>query len=337
MTIPALRTPDERFENLVGWPFSPVYVDDLPGYEGLRMHYIDEGPKDAVTFLCLHGEPTWSYLYRKMAPVFLEGGHRVVAPDFFGFGRSDKPTNDSDYTYRFHRDAIVALVKRLDLRNVCLVVQDWGGIIGLTLPLDDPERYTRVIVMNTILPVGDDPTDGFAMWRQLVRENPALDVGALMMSATNLVTDEEAKDFEQNNPEAGLMELLQRGRASLSAEEASAYAAPFPDESYLGGVRRFPELVMWRDGDAGMTESSAAGVPYAVRARKFWAEEWAGASFMAIGMKDPVLFEPMAELNDLIQGCPPPMEVAEAGHFVQESGGPIATAALSAFNLSVSG
>ena len=150
MTIEALRTPDDRFAKLDGWDYAPHYVDDLPGYEGLRMHYADEGPADAaVTFLCIHGEPSWAYLFRKMMPVFTQAGHRAVAVDMFGFGRSDKPMDDDIYTYHFHRGALLAFVEKLNLKNVCLVVQDWGGLLGLTLPMAAPERYSRLIVMNT--------------------------------------------------------------------------------------------------------------------------------------------------------------------------------------------
>ena len=135
MSIEALRTADERFNDLAGFPWAPHYIENLVGYSGLRMHYLDEGPREAPVFLCLHGEPSWSYLYRKMIPAFLAAGGRVVAPDFFGFGRSDKPVQDDVYTFDFHRASIVRLVEALDLRTVTLVVQDWGGIIGLTLPL----------------------------------------------------------------------------------------------------------------------------------------------------------------------------------------------------------
>jgi haloalkane dehalogenase len=141
MPIEALRTPEGRFAILPGFPYAPNYIDDLPGYEGLRFAYIDEGPADAETvFLCLHGEPTWSYLYRKMLPVFTAAGHRVVAPDLFGFGRSDKPVSDEIYTFDFHRESLLRFVERLDLRGIALVCQNWGGLLGLTLPMDHPDR-----------------------------------------------------------------------------------------------------------------------------------------------------------------------------------------------------
>ncbi|MCI5044786.1 MAG: haloalkane dehalogenase [Aquisalinus sp.] len=306
MTINALRTPDERFDNLPGWDYAPNYVADLPGYEGLRMHYVDEGPKDGTTFLCIHGEPSWSYLFRKMMPVFTAAGHRVVAVDLFGFGRSDKPADDEVYTYHFHRNALLAFVEKLDLKDVCLVVQDWGGLLGLTLPMAAPARYSRLIVMNTGLPGGEEAGEGFSAWRAFNRANPDLDIAGLMQRATPILSD----------------------------AEAAAYAAPYPDQSYKGGVRRFPELVMMKEQGKDLTPLSSEGVETSLAARKFWSENWSGDSFMAIGMQDPVLGPPaMQFLRSLIKGCPEPMEVADAGHFVQEWGGPIAEAALDKFGL----
>lgn len=308
MTVKALRTPDDRFENLPGWHYAPRYVDDLEGYEGLRMHYVDEGPADAeVTFLCIHGEPSWAYLFRKMIPVFTGAGHRAVAVDLFGFGRSDKPADDETYTYHFHRNALLAFVEKLDLKNVCLVVQDWGGLLGLTLPMAAPDRYSRLIVMNTGLPAGENAGEGFAAWRAFNRSQPDLDVAALMQRATPVLSD----------------------------AEAAAYAAPFPDQSYKGGVRRFPELVMLTGGEGeALTPEASEGVETSLKARKFWSREWTGDSFMAIGMQDPVLGPPaMHMLRKLIRNCPEPLEVAEAGHFVQEWGEPIAKAALEKFGI----
>ena len=162
-----LRTPEERFVALPGYSFAPRYTAALPGFEGLRAHYVDEGPADAeTTVLCLHGQPTWSYLYRKMLPVFVAAGQRVVAPDFFGFGRSDKPIDEAFYTFNRHRDMLVEFVRALELRNATLVVQDWGGLLGLTLPMDMPGVFSRLIVMNTALGTGDSPLgEGFLAWR----------------------------------------------------------------------------------------------------------------------------------------------------------------------------
>ena len=308
MSVKALRTADSRFADLSGWHFQPRYVEGLEGYEGLRMHYVDEGPTDAkATFLCIHGEPSWAYLFRKMIPVFTAAGHRAIAVDLFGFGRSDKPIDDEVYTYHFHRNALLAFVERLDLRNICLVVQDWGGVLGLTLPMEAPQRYSRLLAMNTGLPGGEEAPAGFAMWRAFNRTQPDLNVGELMKRATPILTE----------------------------AEMAAYDAPFPDRSYKGGVRRFPELVMLKEqGAADLTPLSKEGVATSLAARKFWREDWTGESFMAIGMQDPVLGPPsMHYLRSFIRNCPEPMEIAEAGHFVQEWGAPIARAALAHFRI----
>lgn len=297
MTLEAIRTPDERFENLPDWPYEPHYMDDLPGYEGMRTHYVDEGPRDAErTFLCLHGEPSWAYLYRRMIPHFAASGARVVAPDFFGFGRSDKPTRDEDYSFHFHRNFLLRFIERLDLRNITLVCQDWGGVLGLTVPMDMPERFSRLLVMNTALAVGVPAGKGFEEWREYARTTPDMPVGPLMKRTTPQLTD----------------------------AEVAAYDAPFPDAHYKAGVRSFPQLVM--------TDPSMEGVNTSKRAAKFWNEDWTGETFMAIGMKDSVLGPPaMRLLAGLIKGCPEPMEIADGGHFVQEWGDEIAPAALKHF------
>lgn len=294
MTLDYVRTPDDRFAGLPDYPFAPNYVDDLPGYEGLRVHYLDEGPSDADrVFLCLHGQPSWSFLYRKMLPVFVESGARVICPDWLGFGRSDKPTEDAVYTFHFHRNMMLALIERLDLQNVTLVCQDWGGIIGLTLPVDMPERFKRLIVMNTAIATGQSPGQGFEAWRAYNRTQPDMDVAALM----------------------------KRGTPILSDAEAAAYGAPFPDVTYKAGVRRFPELVM--------TDPDMEGVETSKRAAAWWQSEWAGESFMAIGAQDPVLGPGLMEqLRQGIKNCPEPMMIEDGGHFVQEWGEPIARAAL---------
>ena len=301
--IDALRTPEDRFASLPGFPWSPRYIDDLPGYEGLRCAVIDEGgdpgaAASQATFLCLHGEPTWSYLYRRMIPVFLATGARVVAPDLFGFGRSDKPVDDAVYGFHFHRRMLLALVERLDLRNITLVVQDWGGLIGLTLPVDEGfrSRLDRLIAMNTTLAVGAPPSEGFLAWRAYAKANPDLAVGA----------------------------LIGRGCPHLTEAEIAAYDAPFPDIGHKAGVRAFPERVMTDPGMEGIAESLAA--------KDFWAKAFSGQSFMAIGGADMVLGPPvMEELRRSLPGCPEPMLIPEAGHFVQEWGGPVAEAALESF------
>ncbi|MFT3816202.1 MAG: haloalkane dehalogenase [Rubrivivax sp.] len=294
MTVDVLRTPDARFAGLPGWPYAPWYLQ----HDGLRMHYVDEGPRDAaVTALCLHGEPSWAYLYRKMIPVFGAAGLRVVAPDFFGFGRSDKPADDGWYGFERHRAAMLHLVETLDLSEVLLVCQDWGGLIGLTLPPALPQRFTRLLVMNTGLGTGT-VTEGFRQWRAYNNSQPDLAVGR----------------------------MLKRACPGMSDAEAAAYDAPFPDARHKAGVRAFPNLVPDRD--------DAPGAALSREAAAFWRERWTGDSFMAIGLADPVLGEaPMRSLQRQIRGCPEPMCIAEAGHFVQEWGEPVARAALQHFKL----
>ncbi len=279
--IEALRTPDERFDNLPGYDFKPHYLEHA---NGLRMHYLDEGRHGGKTFLCLHGQPTWSYLYRQMIPLLVQAGHRVVAPDLFGFGKSDKPREDAVYTFDFHRDSLIALIRALNLQNTVLVCQDWGGLLGLTIPKKMPERFSGLLVMNTALATGDAPlTQGFLDWRAWNNKNPDMAVGKLM----------------------------QRSCPQLSPAEAAAYDAPYPDLHYKGGVRRFPNLVP-DNPDAPGTETSR-------KARDFWRNDWQGKSAMVIGMADPVLGAPvMQALHKQIRNCPAPIEVAEAGHFVQE-------------------
>jgi pimeloyl-ACP methyl ester carboxylesterase len=291
-----LRTPEARFAALPGFPFAPRYADDLAGFAGLRIAYVDEGAGDR-TFLCLHGQPTWSYLYRRMVPAFLASGARVVAPDLFGFGRSDKPVDEAFYTFSRHRDTLVALVERLDLARVTLVVQDWGGLLGLTLPLAMPERIERLLVMNTMFGTGEPPLPpGFVAWRAWANANPDMDPGR----------------------------LIRRGCPHLSEAEAAAYSAPFPDARHKAGLRRFPNLVP--------EHADADGAALSRAAREWWRHEWRGQSFMAVGMQDPVLGpEVMRALAADIRGCPPPLEIAAGGHFVQEWGEPIAAAALAAW------
>jgi len=293
-----LRTPEDRFAGLPGFAFAAHYTDALPGFAGIRVHYLDEGPPDSPqTFLCLHGQPTWCYLYRKMIPVFAASGARIVAPDLIGFGRSDKPDDDGFYTFTRHRDMLRAFVERLDLANVTLVCQDWGGILGLTLPMDMPERFARLLVMNTALGTGDVPLGkGFLDWRAWSNQNPDMDIARLMKRAV----------------------------PQLGDGEAAAYAAPFPDATFKAGVRRFPNLVP--------DHPDADGAAISRRARDWWRSEWRGKTFMAVGATDPVLGLPvMNHLRKLIRGCPEPYVVSDAGHFVQESGEEIAQQALRAF------
>ncbi len=281
----ALRTPEHHFDNLPGYDFAPNYISDLPALNGLRMHYLDEGSMDAqTTYLCLHGNPAWSYLYRKMIPIFTASGARVIAPDMIGFGRSDKPKKDSFHTFTWHRQCLLELIERMDLTNVILVVQDWGGILGLTLPMEEPQRYKGLLVMNTTLACGDQPlTDGFKAWREMCAKKPDFDI---------------AKLFSRGNPH-------------LSQAECAAYMAPFPDAGHRAATRAFPPMVPEYQASDGARISRTA--------RDFWRNHWSGQSLMAIGMQDPVLGEStIRELRSHIKNCPEPMLISEGGHFVQE-------------------
>lgn len=294
MAIEALRTADARFDGLPGYAFAPNYRDDLPGYAGLRMHYLDEGRGNARVALCLHGQPTWSYLYRKMIPGLVASGYRVVAPDMFGFGRSDKPVEEAVYTFEFHRDSLIALIRALDLRRITLVCQDWGGLLGLTIPMDMADRFEALLIMNTMLATGDRPlTKGFMDWRAWSNANPDMAIGKLMARAC----------------------------PQLSSAEAAAYDAPFPDASYKSGVRRFPNLVP--------DQPDAGGAALSRRAREWWRSEYGGKTAMVIGMTDPVLGPAvMAEMRQTVRNCPEPVTLTAAGHFVQEWGEDVLKGAL---------
>lgn len=296
-TIEALRTPDEHFRNLPGYAWAPHYLDALPGFANLRMHYLDSGADAAAeVFLCLHGEPTWAYLYRKMVPVFAATGARVLAPDLFGFGRSDKPVDEALYTFGFHRRALLAFIDCLGLDNLTLVCQDWGGILGLTLPLELGKRVRRLLVMNTDLPAGTSPGPGFIAWRDYVRARTELSCSRLLMRSDPVV----------------------------SSAEGAAYDAPFPDARYQAGVRRFPEPVP--------IEPDMEGAALCRDARAWLRTDWRGSCFMAVGAQDPVLGPAVMErLRADIRGASPLLRVADAGHFVQERGAAIATAALAWF------
>jgi pimeloyl-ACP methyl ester carboxylesterase len=296
---PVLRTPDERFKDLPDWPYAPKWLEPLG--DGLRMHFIDEGPRDAAaTVLCLHGNPSWGYLYRHMIPEFLAAGLRVVAPDLIGFGRSDKPADEAWHGFDLHRRSLLSFVDALDLRQLMLVCQDWGGILGLTLPMAMPDRFTRLLVMNTTLGTGT-VTEGFRQWR----------------------------DYSNSQPDLGVGKLLRRGKREMSEAEAAGYDAPFPDASFKAALRAFPNLVP----DVLTMGEAAPGAAISLAAAEFWQQRWTGDSFMAVGEQDPVLRPTMQALQSLIRGCPPPMSVAAAGHFVPEWGAPIAQAALASFGL----
>ena len=233
--IDTLRTPDERFRVLPGFPYEPRYVDDLPGFDPLRVGYVDEGPPDATTtFLCLHGEPTWGYLYRKMIPLFTAAGHRAVAPDLFGFGRSDKPTDRRWYSYDRHTELVGRLLGSLDLRDATVVVQDWGGPIGLRWAVENADRVGRLVILNTGLFTGR-VSQGFMAWRQFAERNPDLPIGFVVQGATS---------------------------TELEDAVVAGYEAPFPHAESKAGAAQFPLLVPLSEDDPGAAEMRAVAEPF---------------------------------------------------------------------------
>jgi haloalkane dehalogenase len=287
--VKILRTPDARFENLPGYPFAPHYVEVPSGDGGsLRLHTVDEGPRQAAPVLLLHGEPSWSYLYRKMIPILVEAGHRAVAPDLVGFGRSDKPTERSAYTFQRHVDWTRAFVERLDLRGITLVCQDWGGLIGLRLVAEHPERFDRVVAANTMLPTGDThPGEAFMGWQKFSQEVPVFPTGQILNGAT---------------------------QTELSPEVVAAYDAPFPDESYKAGARQFPMLVPVSPDD-----------PAAEPNRRAWAvlERFDKPFLTAFSDGDPITRGAEAVLRERIPGAKGQRHVTieGGGHFLQEDCG----------------
>lgn len=286
MTI--LRTPDERFENLPDFPFEPNYVEvNDESLGALRIHYLDEGPKEAPVILCLHGEPTWSFLYRKMIPVFVEAGFRVVAPDLIGFGRSDKPSERSDYTYARHVRWMKEFIESLDLRGITLLGQDWGGLIGLRLLTADEARFKAFSLSNTGLPTGDQKmSDAFLRWRQFSQDDPEFDTGFIV----NLF-----------------------GYGNLSEDEIEAYRAPFPSDEYKAGARQFPMLVPARPDDPAGDDN-----------RKAWLvlTQWEKPALMCFSDGDPVTAGADQPFFKLVPGTRSQPHVTLRGrHFIQEEDG----------------
>jgi haloalkane dehalogenase len=285
----ALRTPDERFANLPGYPFEPHYIEVADGEGGqLRVHYVDEGPSDAAPVLLIHGEPSWSYLYRRMIPLIVDAGHRVVAPDLVGFGRSDKPAEKNDYTFQRHVDWMTSWLEQLDLRNITLFGQDWGALIGLRLVAENPDRFARVIIGNGGLPTGEGtPGEAFMRWQKFSRESPAFDIGRLIQGATT---------------------------TQLPDDVVAAYDAPFPDDSYKAGARIFPSLVPTRPDD-----------PATPANRKAWEvlARWEKPFLTTFSDSDPITKGGERVLQARIPGAKdqPHTVITGAGHFLQEDKG----------------
>jgi haloalkane dehalogenase len=286
-----LRTPDERFANLPDYPFLPNYVeiDDTDGGT-LRVHYLDEGPANGPVVLCMHGEPSWSYLYRKMIPPMVAAGLRVIAPDLVGFGKSDKPTEQSDYTYARHVAWMQSVViDHLDLRHVTLFAQDWGGLIGLRLVAENPDRFDRVVIGNTGLPTGDLPiTKAFLRWQEFSRTTPDFDTGFMLQAST--ITE-------------------------LTSEEVAAYDAPFPDDKYQSGARIFPSLVPTVSDDPASEANRAA-----------WRvlEQWTKPFICCFSDSDPVTAGGDQLFLKKVPGSvgQPHVTIKNAHHFFQEDAAP---------------
>lgn len=274
------RTPDERFENLPGYDFAPHYAE----VGGLRLHYVDEGHGDPV--VCFHGEPTWAYLYRKVARVLLDAGHRVVCPDYPGFGRSDKPTERGWYTYDRHVEHVSALLDRLDLRNATVVVQDWGGPIGLRWAVEHADRVARLVILNTGLFTGR-VSKGFLAWRDYAARNPDLPVGRVIQGATT---------------------------SDVPPEVVAAYETPFPTPESKAGAAQFPLIVPISEDDPGAKEMRAVADELS---------RWEKPCLVAFSDNDPVFPHPRAGqvFVDLIPGAGEQVTIEGAAHFLQEDRG----------------
>jgi len=287
----SLRTPDERFANIADFPYEPTYVE----VDSLRMAYIDEGPTDGPTMLLLHGEPTWSYLYRRMIPPLVAAGFRCVAPDLIGFGRSDKPTDRASYTYNGHVAWMKAFIDAIDLPNANLFGQDWGGLIGLRVAAELPDRFERIAIGNTGLPVGESLGPGFDAWLNASQTMKFMDCGTLLQRAT------QARE--------------------LTNAEMDAYRAPFPDESYMAGAREFPPLVPITPEHGAVAENKAA-----------WSvlDEWTKPFITLWGTDDPVLGALGQEFIDRVPGAAgqPHQQLSPGGHFIQDDRGEDLAAAL---------
>ncbi|HQY61259.1 MAG: haloalkane dehalogenase [Myxococcales bacterium] len=282
----ALRTPDERFADLPGFPFAPHYSEVSAGDGAkLRMHHVDEGQGAPV--LLLHGEPTWSFLYRKMIPVFVEAGLRAVAPDLIGFGRSDKPMRQSDYSYARHVAWLEEWLQQVDLTGVTLVCQDWGSLLGLRLVAARPERFARVVVSNGFLPTARTRTSpAFQVWRTFAAASPLFPIGRIVRSGC--VT-------------------------SLGARDLAAYDAPFPSSEYKAGARAFPALVPTRESDPEVPANRAAWEALGRFEKPF---------LTLFGKNDPILGRADAPLQRHVPGAAgQPHERFWGGHFVQEDRG----------------
>jgi len=276
-----VRTPDERFVDLPGYDFAPHYVE----IGSLRMHYVDEGPSNAAPVLLLHGEPSWSYLYREMIPLLAAAGHRVIAPDLIGFGKSDKPVSRSDYSYAGHIDWMRQFIEALDLKSITLFCQDWGSLIGLRVAAENEHRFARIALGNGFLPTGEEEFPrAFKIWRAFARWSPWFPIGRIIQSGT--VNE-------------------------LSREEVAAYDAPFPTAKYKAGARAFPRLV-----------PTTPDNPASDANRRAWDtfKRWEKPFLTTFSNRDPVTRGGDQKLVPGAQGLEH-VKIRNAGHFLQEDKG----------------
>lgn len=319
-----LRTPDERFEALPGYPFEPHYTD-VPDGEGgtLRIHHLDEGPRDGEIVLCMHGQPSWSYLYRHMVPVLVDAGFRVLAPDLVGFGRSDKPAAREDYSFQRQVDWLTAWLCQNDLRDVTLVCQDWGGLIGLRMVAENPERFTRVVAANTGLPAPQAvPAERIAEVREFRRAKPTPTMQEMAAVLGNPDPKKPELSFaywqkwtwETEDLPVGLMIAGTIDGRTLSPQEIAAYDAPFPDASYKMGPRAMPSQVPTLPDDPSL--------PANLRAWEALSK-WEKPFLCAFSDNDPVTRGAEAILCERIPGAQGRSHptVHGGGHFLQEGRG----------------
>lgn len=280
-----LRTPDERFENLPDFLFEPHYIE----VDGIRIHYVDEGPKDAEIILLMHGEPSWAFLYRHMIPLLVKTGYRTIAPDLVGFGRSDKPTEKSDHTYHKHVEWMTKCVKLFDLQRITLFCQDWGSLIGLRVAIENPDHFDRIVLSNGGLPTGEqNMTDAFMRWRDFSRNSPAFDIKFIVQGATT---------------------------TGLSNDILNGYDAPFPDDTYKAGARIMPSLVPISPDDPESEANKKA-------IEKF--RQWKKPFLTAFSDSDPVTRGGDTFWQENVPGAQGQNHtiIKNAGHFVQEDKGP---------------
>ena len=281
ITMKIIRTPESRFENLPDYPFKPHYINVA---DDLRLHYLEEGPPNAPTILLLHGEPSWSFLYRKMIPILVDNGFHIIAPDLIGFGKSDKPTAPSDYTYQRHVHWIKQCIKQLDLHNIILFCQDWGGLLGLRIATEMKDRFSMIIASNTALPIGKIPLpQSFLTWRTFSQESPHFNIGKVIDKGTVV---------------------------PLSKDVIAAYNAPFPTEEYKAGARIFPSLVPTKFDDHESAKN-----------RNAWTilSSWKKPFLTLFGTEDHIMKGAEKIFQQIIPGTKgQPHALLHAVHFIQE-------------------